>query len=121
MTTFAAQVRGWSDKAERNAKLVLRQAAQDVRDEAQMPVAKGGKMPVDTGFLRNSLVTSVNGVRSSTALKRLDLGDVAVIGWTASYAQAVHDGARGRPGRFFAIAAARRWPEFVARAAARLS
>ncbi|RDC66550.1 hypothetical protein HME9302_00001 [Alteripontixanthobacter maritimus] len=37
---------------------VAKQSIQDVVKQAQTPVGKGGDMPVDKGFLRNSLVTS---------------------------------------------------------------
>lgn len=39
---------------------VVRKAFDEVVDEAQTPVAKGGKMRVDTGFLRASGIASLN-------------------------------------------------------------
>ena len=59
---LTAQVRRIVAKNQ-NALLVLaRMSTQDLVDEAQTPVAKGGKMRVDTGFLRASGQMSLNGL-----------------------------------------------------------
>jgi hypothetical protein len=99
---------------------VFQQSAQDLIAQAQQPVAQGGRMPVDTGFLRNSLVSGLNG---STALSGADSYVMAIAGaepgdtihayWTASYARYVEYGAQGRPGRFFARGAAQDWQRIV--------
>ncbi|CAB4137321.1 hypothetical protein UFOVP317_27 [uncultured Caudovirales phage] len=72
---------------------VAKQSTDDVVREAQTPVAKGGNMPVDTGVLRNSLVTEVNGVEAGVGadsfvlgIAQLQLGDVLTVAWTADYA-----------------------------------
>lgn len=72
---------------------VAKQSTDDVVREAQTPVAKGGNMPVDTGALRNSLVTEINGVGSGAGadsfvlgIAQLQLGDVISVAWTADYA-----------------------------------
>lgn len=72
---------------------VAKQSTDDVVREAQTPVAKGGNMPVDTGALRNSLVTEVNGVEAGAGadsfvlgIAQLQLGDVLSVAWTADYA-----------------------------------
>lgn len=124
---FFAQVRGWSERTQRNAGLVLRQSAQDVIGEAQEPVGAGGNMPVDTGFLRNSLASSLNGSTALSgansyilAIAGMDLGDVLEAGWTADYALHVEHGARGRPGRYFMRNAALNWQAIVNRNAARV-
>lgn len=72
---------------------VARQSSDDVVREAQTPVAKGGDLPVDTGALRNSLVTEINGVQVAAGgdsftlgIAQLELGDVLSVAWTADYA-----------------------------------
>jgi len=106
---------------------VFKESAQDLIRQAQQPVAQGGRMPVDTGFLRNSLVSGLNG---STALSGADSYVMAIAGaepgdtihayWTAHYARYVEYGARGRPPRFFARGAAQDWPRIVRENAAKV-
>lgn len=103
-------------------ELVVKQSAQDVGDLAQRPVAKGGNMPVDTGFLRNSLVAGLNGTTGLSgpdayvlAIAGMELGDSVMFGWTANYARYVEYGTRGRAGRFFMLSAAQEWQAIVAR------
>lgn len=125
-TTFAAQVKFWTDKAERQAEAIFQQSANDVLAEAQRPVGEGGQMPVDTGFLRRSLVTEVvGGGRAEGAdgyafvITGAELGDVIEATWTANYARFVHDGARGRAPRPWITLAAMDWERIVNANAAR--
>jgi hypothetical protein len=102
------------------------------------PVAKGGNMQVDTGFLRNSFNVTLNapdlrvtmneggGMGGSIGdyaltIASADLGDTIFGMFTANYAGYVHYGANGRPGRLFVDLAAQRWPSIVAANAAKLS
>lgn len=121
MSKFTAQVDAWVRKTEARLNAVVKGSAQDLIADAQQPVAKGGRMPVDTGFLRNSLQssllgsTTLSGADSYVAVVAgMEAGDVAEFGWRAEYAQHVEYGARGRPGRLFAGGAARKWPQIVA-------
>jgi len=92
----------WVRKAERRIDAVLKDATQSVVAVAQVTKAKGGKMPVDTGNLRNSLQSSVAGgasgqgaesyIMAATGMKG---GDVATFTWTAEYAAAVNNGNNG--------------------------
>ncbi len=93
---------------------VMVTAIQAVGEDAQTPVAKGGKMRVDTGFLRASGVASLNAVPRGAVLGRrrlpgetgkpltdyiydgeaflltlakMKFGDVFYFGWTAKYAK----------------------------------
>ena len=137
MSTFAADVSRWSEKAKRNATLVLKQSAQEVAEELSRPVAKGGRMRVDTGFLRSSLTTTLNTptpmnpnakapsdappgsftlnlVGTSTAIAAADLGDTIFMTFTASYA-------RHREEKdMFVRTAAMRWQQIVDEVAARV-
>jgi hypothetical protein len=118
--SFTAQLSAWAKKTQRRQQAILRASASDVIDLAQTPIAKGGNMPVDTGFLRNSLQSSLSGSTSLTGpdsyalvAGQMEPGDVARFGWTASYAGSVEYGTRGRPGRYFVRNAARQWPHIV--------
>lgn len=113
--TFAAQVRAWSEKAKRNAGLVVADAAQGVfRDmSVRQPSIKEtgtfeiGKVPVDDGILIGSLFATLNGTqigRGETAyiagLAGFELGDNVMFAFSADYAQAIEYGTVNFPGRF---------------------
>lgn len=122
MSQFTAQIAAFAEDAKRKMELTIKQSAQDVGEIAQRPVAKGGNMPVDTGFLRNSLVAGLNGTTSLSgpdsyvlAIAGAELGDSIFFGWTANYARYVEYGTQGRAGRFFALSAAQQWQAIVAR------
>lgn len=98
--TFSAQVDDWIAKSERLSMAVLQQATQAVINDANTPVAKGGRMRVDTGLLRNSLKAKIGSMPSGTAepgdwtdsevvltLTRLQPGQVFYAGWIANYAR----------------------------------
>ena len=99
--SFSAQVDDWIAKSERLSMAVLQQATQAVINEANTPVAKGGRMRVDTGFLRNSLKANIGSMPSGESsegddwddsevvltLTRLQPGQVFYAGWTANYAE----------------------------------
>ena len=125
--TFSAQVDDWIAKSERLSLAVLQQATQAVINEANTPVAKGGRMRVDTGFLRNSLKASIGSMPSGASspgnwddsevvltLTRLQPGQVFYAGWTANYARPRehYDG--------FLRMAAQKWQEQVDAAARQL-
>lgn len=123
---FSAQIKGWSEKAIRNAENVIKDAGQDLFEEAQRPVSQGGSMPVDTGFLRNSLVSQLNGSAMGTgatsyvfALAGFKLGDTMFGGWTAEYAEHVNYGTSKMQGRFYVDLAAQKWQLFINKAAAK--
>ena len=65
--SFSAQVDDWIAKSERLSMAVLQQATQAVINEANTPVAKGGRMRVDTGFLRNSLKANIGSMPSGAS------------------------------------------------------
>lgn len=92
---------------------VIKTAIQETVQDMQTPRAAGGKMPVDTGFLRSSGAAALNqmpvgeiqgrerepgevGVLSEyrytgdflpLTLGRMELGDKFCFGWTAYYAE----------------------------------
>ena len=117
--TFA-QLDQWTKKTEKRIDAVLKDATQSVVAVAQQTKAKGGRMPVDTGNLRNSLQSSVAGGASGEGEESYILvaagmkgGDLATFTWTAEYAAAVNNGNRGRPGAHFVEGAVDQWPAIV--------
>ena len=126
--SFDAQVSAWVAKSQRRIEAVFKQSAQEVFSTAQKPVAQGGNMPVDTGFLRNESFISM--LNNGTAIEggeayiltilQAQLGDSIFGGWRAEYAKHVEYGARGRQGRRFAGQAAAQWQAIVKRNAAKL-
>ena len=117
--TFA-QLDQWTRKTQRRIDAVLKDATQSVVAVAQQTKAKGGRMPVDTGNLRNSLQSSVAGGASGEGEESYILvaagmkgGDLATFTWTAEYAAAVNNGNRGRPGAHFVEGAVDQWPAIV--------
>jgi hypothetical protein len=125
--SFTAQLDAFAQKTERRMLAVARESIQDVMDDAQTPVAQGGRMPVDTGFLRNSVASGLNGSFGAPgpesytlSISGMQLGDTVRFAWTADYAIYQELGAQGRAGKHFVGVAAAKWPQFVAANAARL-
>lgn len=113
---FANQVAAFAEKARRRQTGIFRASAQALAEMANVPRAQGGNMPVDTGFLRNSLAASSSGMPATGAappqvvLLSLQAGATIYIGWTANYAIYMEY----RYG--FARLAAQNWNSIVARA-----
>ena len=110
----------WTKKTEKRIDAVLKDATQTVISVAQTPKSKGGKLPVDTGNLRNSLQSSVAGGAMGEGASsyimvagKMKGGDLATFTWTAEYAAAVNNGNRGRPGAHFVEVAVDQWPAIV--------
>lgn len=124
-SSFSAQVGRHIARYKDRMEAVFKEATQATIREAQTPVSQGGRMPVDTGFLRNSLVSGLNGSTSLTGadsyvliIAQAGITDTIEAGWVANYAKWVEFGSQGRTGRFFMRGAAQKWPEFVRKAAA---
>jgi len=129
MGRFAAQVHRWVQEKGHDAVLAVRnEAAQRVFNLAQTPVAKGGNMPVKTGFLRASPRATKDGSlpmlakRPGTAednsydynpaailavIASAELQDVITFAYTANYARFVENK------RKFVALAAQQWPQMV--------
>lgn len=115
MADFNAAIDRIVAKTQENMLTVVKNSVQELVQDAQTPVAKGGKMPVDTGFLRFSATAALNHVPSGETLGRdrlsgeegvlpdyaiddnasyitdtlvkMKIGDVFHFGWTAIYAR----------------------------------
>lgn len=134
--SFTASVAAFRDKTKAQMRDVFAESVQDVLEAAQRPKARGGRMPVDTGNLRNSLASGLNGTFGAPSddgyivtLRQLEIGDIAQFAWTAPYARRMELGFFGtdslgrtyeQPGNHFVGAAAAQWPQFVAAWAARV-
>lgn len=119
--SFSASVDAWTRQSERRMTAVFRTAVQNLGSEANREVGSGGRLRVDTGFLRDSFDASLDGMpvgptRPSEGRANNDIGliiaraqpgDSIWLGWTANYARPreAKDG--------FREAAVQRWPEFV--------
>lgn len=124
--SFKGKVDQWILNSTVLTEAVIKDAAQEMAIAANTPVAKGGRMRVDTGFLRNSIAASLNSLPSGQNIKpaeyskqnwspssvtviinRMSIGDKLFIGWTAEYAQYRENQ------DFFARTAAQNWPQHV--------
>ena len=130
---FGAQVRAFAEKAKSMQLAIFRESAQRLMEEANTPEGQGGRMPVDTGFLRNSSAASLEGMPTDGArdpplvFAGMDLGQTVWAGWTAAYAMRMEHGFYGedslgrtyaQAGKGFARAAAQRWDFIVSEVAA---
>lgn len=119
---FIADVEAFATLTKDQMLRVAKQSIQDVVRAAQTPVAQGGDLPVDTGFLRNSLITEIRGSEIPgensyvLGLSSLKLGDPFQVAWTAEYSVARHYliGV-GQGGGLWRDKAAQRWSGFVER------
>ncbi|RVH27893.1 HK97 gp10 family phage protein [Sinorhizobium meliloti] len=137
--SFSAAVAQWADKVEGAVEAIFKEATQEVVEEMQRPVGQGGRMRVDTGFLRASLLASSTSMPAISAAKPVeggtytpdfgqieaviagaDVGDTLYFGYTASYAGYREYGANGQPADGFVRLAAQNWPIIVDRKAAEL-
>jgi hypothetical protein len=138
---FSAQVSAWCAETKSRMRAVRNEAIERTVAIAQTPVAKGGNMPVDTGFLRSSLRISRGAFATGSlpnpnpkapkgTLDNYDPGSVTLIllqtpieepiyaVYTAAYARYQEYGTSKMPGRRFVGLAAQRWPQIVAEVAA---
>lgn len=115
MASFSATVDKIILKTRKRMKAVVQGSVQDTIKEANTTTAKGGRMRVDTGFLRASGRISFSGMPSGPSrppqtdgpvsynwdeasiiagLAGVELGDLIYFGWTAEYARyrEVYDG-----------------------------
>ena len=119
--TFTAAVDAFVGKTRDQMKRVVQQSAQDITRIAQTPVSQGGNMPVDTGFLRNSLVSGLNGAdvgkgaeSITLAIAGYELGDVISVAWTSDYAITRHYAVGvGQGGGLWRDRAAQQWGRVV--------
>jgi hypothetical protein len=139
--SFTAQIDAWATKVEKRLEFVFKEAAQRVIEDMQRvgpSVANpdggaGGHMPVDTGFLRASLVVSINSIDAGIKVAPKDvwthtydesgttmiilgakLGDSIFAVYTAAYARRMEYEGAGGTGYGFVRLAAQKWQSVVA-------
>lgn len=117
---------------------LVRQSAQDVIAAANTPqpsvkqtggTFELGKVPVDTGFLRNSLVVELTdgggsaegGDAYAGVIAGMEVGAVITATWTAAYAGAIEYGTDKIAPRMFVRYNIERWPEIVETNARRIA
>lgn len=128
-SSLTADIEDFVRKTDERMLGVMRNSLQDVVINSQTPVAKGGRMRVDTGFLRASGRASLDGwpsgqsIRPAEALPNsyswdgagvtkvlndMKLGDTFFFGWVANYAEfrELYDG--------FMEASMQNWARYVA-------
>ena len=124
--SFFAQLSEIADRTEDRMHRVAQASIQDVMTIAQTTVAQGGAMPVDTGFLRNSLVSSLDGSdvaqgedSYTLAIAGMQLGQPMRFAWTAEYAIPRHYAVGvGQGGGLWRDLAAAQWQDLVTKNAA---
>jgi hypothetical protein len=137
MGRFSAQVGDWVLETEARLLAVFKASAQELFSIAQTTRFEGGNLPIDTGFLRNSLVSGLNGSTSLSgpdsyviAIAGAAIGDSVIAGWTAEYARRMEYGFVGQDalGRYYnqrgfgyVRGAAVQWQQIVDRNAARIA
>lgn len=136
--SFSAAVAQWADKVEGAVEAVFKEATQEVVEEMQKPVGQGGRMRVDTGFLRASLLAfsaSMPAINASAkpidgrtytpgqveaVIAGADIGDTLYFGYTAAYAVHREYGSNGQPADGIVRLSAQNSPIIVDRKAAEL-
>ena len=131
--SFQNDVLAWQRKAEAAMTATLKESAQDLVNETQKSRSRGGRMPVDLGFLVNSFSAALNSTPKGEGeappgyskadwdaspvvlvINRVKIGDRLVMGWTANYAPYME-------ARYsFMRSAAQNWDTITERAARRV-
>ena len=122
MPSFSDTIAQWARRQELAMEAVIKESVQELAEDVVKPRARGGNMPVDTGFLRNSMAAAVNSVPSGEpsdmfdmqpvvlAINNVKAGDRLVLGFTANYAKYME------AKYFFVRHSAQDWPKFVTKA-----
>lgn len=140
--SFAAQVSEWAKAELEREEAIFHEAAQTVANEVRTPVAEGGRMPIDTGNLRRSLMASTADMPTiredktefqdsgiELVIAGSQLGETIFLGFQAAYAARMNYGFVGtdslgriynQTGFGFVDAVAQRWPQIVTQAEAKV-
>lgn len=130
---FAATVDAWCKAVPDRNTAVFRESVQRVVRIAQQTRSEGGNMPVLDGFLRASVIATLDGSVPPMTFKpegdskyaysssvvalviaNATTSDEIVIAWTASYARPREYGTKHMSGAAFLGLAAQQWPQIVA-------
>lgn len=130
--SFTAQIDSWITETKERTEAVVKESTQRVVSYMQTPRSAGGNMPVQTGFLRASIMAAVGAPlpirpghrpqegqsyspnnQVTVAIASMALGQTIYVTYTAEYARHVEYGAGGRPARAFVRLAAMQWTRIV--------
>lgn len=116
------QLEALAIKARLRTEAATKTAVQAVARDMNTPIAEGGRMPVDTGFLRNSIGAAAGSLPSgpsspkddaqgnpeavAVALTQWNLDEPFYIGYSAEYAR-IQEARNG-----FIEGAAQNWPDY---------
>lgn len=141
--TFSAQVADWVARSEEKLSLVVKFAAQDLFEDVLLPVGEGGRMRVDTGFLRASArvtldnpilqqqdnptgsrpkeergipIYSIDDGAINLVINRMKPGQTLFMTFTANYARHREYGVRGRSPDAFVSSHTALWQMYCDRA-----
>lgn len=143
---FTATIGDWTEQVDGAQLAIFQESTQELVQIAQTTRSEGGRMRVDTGFLRNSINASTaampqidpkakpakgssysyNSSSINAIIAGTKLGDTIYVGWTAAYAAAREFGVHLTNTDFvqgpdaFARTAAQQWPDIVERKTAEL-
>lgn len=143
--SFSAQVSEWARETKERQIAVRNEAAQRVIAIMQTPVGQGGNLPLDTGFLRASLMAAIGSAnfeikpepasdgpvpydagQISLVISNAQLSDQIEAVYTAKYARRMEYGFVGKDslgrtynqtGRRFVALAAQQWTRIVSEVA----
>lgn len=101
--SFAKDVAGFKGRFRKRLRAVAKESVQQTVNRANTPQAQGGRMPVDTGFLRSSINGEIgrmptgpsegmgplsgSGFTASLIRWNPETGEAFFAGWTAKYAR----------------------------------
>ncbi|MBD9635472.1 HK97 gp10 family phage protein [Ensifer sp. ENS07] len=138
--SFAATVAAFAEKVPGAVEAVFKESVHDVTEEMLKPTGAGGRMRVDTGFLRASALASTTAMPTiksqsgpvagqnyafdfgqiEAVILGADVNDTIYVGFTAGYAVHREFGANGQAPDAFVRSAAQQWQGIVNQKASEL-
>jgi hypothetical protein len=138
--SFSAKVAAFAAKVPGAVEAVFKEAVQEVTEEMLKPTSEGGRMRVDTGFLRASALASTTAMpriiassgpvegqtypadfgQIEAVIAGADIESTIYVGFTAGYAAFREFGSNGQAPDAFVRTAAQQWQPIVDRKAAEL-
>jgi hypothetical protein len=136
MTSFAAQVKQFTTDAKQDTGLIFATAIQKLETQMKLTVNNGGMTPIDTGNLRDSILTTTVAMpQVDTEEKEYtpvafsigpeDLGRPVYMGVQAAYGPRIEFGFVGtdslgrtynQTGHYFVTGSGAKWQQFVTEA-----
>jgi hypothetical protein len=131
--SFSAQIMAFAQKIPGAVEAVFKESVQEVSAEMLRSTSEGGRMRVDTGFLRNSALASTTAMptinRNATpkpgqsyafdfgqieaVIAGADVDDTIYVGFTAAYSAYREFGSNGQAPDAFVRSAAQNWGSIV--------